>query len=91
VEWRSSPLPRDWKKRRAVVLRRDPVCKLCNVAPAVEVDHARGARDHSIESLRGVCTPCHRTRTGRQGMEARRRRGWRESHPGDLEGWGGAP
>jgi 5-methylcytosine-specific restriction endonuclease McrA len=69
---RSERYPPDWAKRRAVVLERDPICRLCGRAASVEVDHIEGlAGGHGLENLRGVCGPCHASRSGRQGQAAR--------------------
>ncbi|MEX5637415.1 HNH endonuclease [Parafrankia sp. FMc2] len=84
---RRSPLPPGWATTRRRILARDPTCTLCHSASSTEVDHALAHDDHRDEALRGVCSPCHLTRTGRQGAEvtnarhaARRRPP--EPHPG---------
>jgi hypothetical protein len=63
-------LPKDWPKRRGFVLRRDPTCRICGTAPATEVHHLYGWQDNRPEALVGVCTPCHRSETGREGRAA---------------------
>lgn len=62
-----------WKRLRRVILRRDPLCKLCKdqqrPRPSTVADHIH---DHKGDSklffdpnnLRGVCKPCHDERTG---------------------------
>lgn len=50
---------------------------MCN-AQAHEVDHLDGCdyetQRYDFAWLRSLCTPCHRTRTARQGIDARARR-----------------
>jgi len=88
--WRTVPLPKDWPRIRARILRRDPTCTLrthCWGAPSAEVDHIGDPADHSDANLRGVCARCHAHRTGRQGGHASAaKRGTRKRpvprHPG---------
>jgi len=57
---------RDWRSRRAAVLRRDPICCECNAAPSTTAAHivARSAGgDDSLFNLRGLCTSCHSRET----------------------------
>lgn len=55
-----------WQQIRAMILRRDPVCTICQARPAVEVDHivakAFGGGDEDT-NLRGVCRGCHKAKT----------------------------
>lgn len=55
-----------WKRVRKRVLRRDPVCQMCEERPAEEVDHitplAEGG-DDSMENLQGLCESCHSKKT----------------------------
>ena len=55
-----------WQRLRAFVLKRHPVCKGCDRAPATEVDHivpkAQGGGDEA-ENLQGLCKPCHSRKT----------------------------
>jgi 5-methylcytosine-specific restriction endonuclease McrA len=55
---------------RLMILRRDPICVLCNRAYSVVADHIRPFRSGGNEqecwdlfttasNLRGVCSPCH--------------------------------
>ena len=87
--WRTAPLPRDWKRIRARVLRRDrgmctwPGCG----EKATEVDHVNGPDDHRIDSLRSLCAPHHRQVTAQQANAARwskwqPRKRPQEKHPG---------
>ena len=86
--------PRDWKRRRARILRRDPVCTACRLRPSDEVDHVvpvhRGG-GHGDDNLAGICTPCHQRKTQAEAQAARRaaapsqsRRRPPERHPGLL-------
>lgn len=57
-----------------MILRRDPICKVCDRNASVEVDHiipkARGG-DNSDENLQGICGECHTQKTTREAAEAR--------------------
>jgi 5-methylcytosine-specific restriction enzyme A len=61
-----------WTKKRKRILRRDPVCRICNRAPSEEVDHivpiAEGGTD---DLLQGACKPCHRAKTQAESRRAR--------------------
>lgn len=57
---------------RQPVLRRDPVCVLCQTRPAVHADHwphtrtqlvKAGANPNNPAYGRGLCPPCHATHT----------------------------
>lgn len=79
-------LPKDWEKRRRLVLQRDPFCRLrtkCNGAPSTEVDHIVAGDDHRIDRLQGVCTPCHLHKTATERPRIRQTRPT-ENHPGLL-------
>ena len=60
-----------WKKLRRQVLSRDPVCVLCNRAPATECDHITAHKGNwflfcgglNMENLQGLCSPCHSRKT----------------------------
>ena len=80
---RKRNLPPDWEKRRAIVLKREPICYLCHKAPSTQVDHQEPNDNHDLENLRGVCTPCHRRKTliENNGGSARSVRP-SENHPG---------
>jgi hypothetical protein len=71
-----------WRRLRSQRLHLDPFCVECGQI-ADQVDHVDGT-DYdndsgtglswlSIEMTRSLCTPCHRSRTGKQGAAARQR------------------
>lgn len=66
MTWRSAPLPPSWHKIRGKILKRDPICRACLIAPSTEVDHTGMPDEHGPQFLRGICGPCHRTLTARQ-------------------------
>lgn len=90
---RRSPLPTDWPRRRARILKRDPDCQLrydgCTTT-STEVDHIDQDDDHTDTNLRGVCHPCHAQRTERQRLDSLgigpSRRRPKPNHPGLLDG-----
>lgn len=68
----------EYRRNRALVLARDPVCTLrthCLAAPSVEVDHiqpvSRGG-GNDLENLRGVCHRCNHARLSARGGRARK-------------------
>lgn len=71
---RRARLPKDWNRRRARILRRDPICRACKAAPSQEVDHIHADDDHRDEALQGLCQPCHATKTKAEAAAGRRRR-----------------
>jgi 5-methylcytosine-specific restriction protein A len=83
---RRRPLPADWSRRRAAVLRRDPVCRLCGKRPSTEVDHRDAEGSDTLSNLQGACTPCHKAKTHAESLQARGhgalRRRPEEKHPG---------
>lgn len=83
---RTTPLPPDWPRTRARVLRRDGHrCVRCG-ARATHVDHRvpghlGGTDDDS--NLEALCPPCHATKTGREAQATQpRRTRTPEPHPG---------
>ena len=58
-----------WMKLRSQILARDPVCRVCNQAEAVQVDHivplSQGGGDE-YSNLQGICLPCHKDKTARE-------------------------
>ena len=60
-----------WMKLRAQILARDPVCKVCNRAESLQVDHivplSQGGGDE-YANLQGICIPCHKDKTAREQM-----------------------
>jgi hypothetical protein len=68
---RGRRMPPGWTATAARILRRDPVCRLCWLAPSAEVHHTRpGVEDDAW--LLGVCSPCHLQVTLAQAALARR-------------------
>jgi 5-methylcytosine-specific restriction protein A len=51
---------------RHVVLVEEPLCMICQRAPAIEVDHiipiSKGGTDHR-DNLQGACKACHEEKT----------------------------
>lgn len=66
----------NWSKLRMMKLRADPMCEVCQHAPAVQVDHikakAHGGTDDP-SNLQSICRECHQAKTSREGFEASRR------------------
>lgn len=66
-----------WRRLRAIVLDRDPVCKGCGKAASMHVDHvvpkARGGTD-AIQNLQGLCERCHQAKTARDARNGKRLR-----------------
>jgi len=65
-----------YRRNRAIVLRRDPVCLLCGAAPSTQADHivpASQGGGSDIENLRGVCARCNLARISARGGAAPRR------------------
>lgn len=55
-----------WKKARAIIRRRDPICKECERRPSQTVDHLGELEDLRPEMLRGMCWGCHNRKSGRE-------------------------
>lgn len=84
---RRARLPANWEALRLEVLDRDrdpktrkPRCRWeyrpgqrCS-GVATEVDHIKPNDDHSLENLRGLCTPHHRRKSGQEGAAATNRK-----------------
>jgi len=58
-----------WQRVSKMVLRRSPICEICNRNPSTETDHilpkVEGGTDHP-DNLQGLCKPCHSRKTGRE-------------------------
>lgn len=66
-EQRRYYVSRHWKAIRALVIQQEPVCGICHANPTTNVDHIDGDWRHEQRSnLRGLCTTCERSHTGRQ-------------------------
>jgi 5-methylcytosine-specific restriction enzyme A len=67
-----------WQATRRAILFRDPVCRLCQTAPATVADHVIPARKYVAKyggdlarffdetNLEGVCKPCHDRKTAEE-------------------------
>ena len=68
--WADRKMPPGWARTRAAILRRDPTCRLCRLAPSAEVHHTvQGSEDPA--TIWGVCSACHLVETQRQAAAAR--------------------
>lgn len=89
--YRSTPLPPNWKRLRAGVLRRDAgICHVCQQPGADAVDHVipafRGGTDapSNLAPIHDRVPPhCHRTKTAHEANPPRRRPVG--THPGVVE------
>jgi 5-methylcytosine-specific restriction endonuclease McrA len=57
-----------WRRLRAQVLQRDPICVRCRRHEATVADHIitrRNGGADSLDNLRGLCQPCHAGETNR--------------------------
>jgi len=88
---RKARLPSGWARRRATILARDPICKICNVRASQFCDHIVPKADrHGYTDLQGVCGPCHDQKNSAEGNAAQRanprpgRTRPPEQHPGLL-------
>jgi 5-methylcytosine-specific restriction protein A len=85
---RRAELPPDWFTHiRPRILKRDPVCAVCRSRPSAQVDHIRRGHDHRDSNLQGICDSCHKDKSSREGVDARREirsARWRPrpTHPG---------
>lgn len=60
-----------WQRVRAMVLRRQPICKRCEQVPATEVHHIKNARlypefAYDLANLEGLCRACHLRETAEE-------------------------
>jgi hypothetical protein len=69
--WAGRQMPPGWQATRRRILRRDPVCRACRLAPATEVHHTDPPAEDD-DHLAGLCSPCHLVLTQAQAAEARR-------------------
>lgn len=75
---RKARLPKDWRTRRLIVLRRDNgICHWCGEPGADEVDHVNPGDDHSLTNLRPIHSArhparCHAHKSSAEGVAARR-------------------
>ena len=57
---------RNWRRLRVMVLREEPICRVCQHEPSTQVDHITaktkgGTNDR--DNLRGICASCHSRKT----------------------------
>jgi 5-methylcytosine-specific restriction protein A len=56
----------NWKRLRLLVLRRHPVCQICDRAASSCVDHWQSLASggtNSMDNLVALCAPCHSRKT----------------------------
>ena len=73
---RKQTLPKDWRTRRLIVLRRDKgICYICGEPNADRVDHIQPGEDHSLENLAPIhdASPphCHRFKSSKEGHKGK--------------------
>jgi 5-methylcytosine-specific restriction enzyme A len=57
---------REWRKKRAHVIRMQPICAMCKVKLSHHVDHITSkvtGGDESMDNLQGLCHSCHSKKT----------------------------
>ena len=91
VSWRSTPLPRDWKRTVARIKQRDPYCVEClaigRYTLTTDIHHVGDPADHSDANLVGLCAWHHGRHTSAKANASRVRvtqRREQEKHPGLL-------
>ena len=53
-----------WRKLRASVLREQPICAMCETAPATDCDHRdNDPTNNDRDNLQGLCHECHSRKT----------------------------
>ena len=60
-----------WRKLRHMTLMRDPVCMMCQHAPATEADHIKPHRGDwnlftDLNNTQGLCRACHSKKTAEE-------------------------
>jgi len=59
-----------WRALRAMVLRRDLLCRACGNEASTEADHIiptrKGGAVWSLDNLQGLCAGCHARKTRRE-------------------------
>ena len=84
---RRSRLPADWARRRTLVLRRDPHCRIAGpgcTGRSTEADHVIPGDNHDLSNLQGLCAPCHKAKTLAERPTTPSRRRPAPQHPGVL-------
>lgn len=63
---------------RRGVMRRDPMCRACGVAPSTDADHVipvgDGGAPYDVANGQGLCHDCHDIKTRRENAERNRER-----------------
>lgn len=53
-----------WRTLRASVLREQPICAICQAAPATDCDHRdNDPTNNDLSNLQGLCHECHSRKT----------------------------
>lgn len=73
---RASRLPKDWRTRKLIVLKRDKfICYVCGGEGADAVDHVIAGDDHNLTNLKAihdhVAPHCHRYKSSQEGNDAK--------------------
>ena len=57
-------------RMRAAHLAAHPLCAICSVAPATEIDHitpvSQGGDFWDLDNWQGACSPCHKRKSDRE-------------------------
>ncbi len=69
---RRKELPGDWPTISRQVLREEPTCYVCGLNASKQVDHKQRGNDHRRVNLGGICIPCHKVKSAKEGNDARR-------------------
>ena len=66
-----------YQRLRKKILKRNPLCAVCAVSPATEVDHIIplqfGGDPLDQDNLQGLCSPCHWEKTWQENRERNER------------------
>lgn len=62
----NNPRGHRWRKLRAFILNRDPICQVCRNMASQQVDHIKPIHlggDDSHSNLQGICEKCHKEKS----------------------------